>query len=280
MVTRDTHLSALPLTDRLSFRLILLFALVFFTVFFGTWVYDALASFAESRLAEAALSGQPAPIVIDPKLQTELAKVMAFDAIPTEADVRDPFNDRSGLSNVVKLSGAPAAAPQRTSVQPGSSQTVAGSTGGGSGGMRNYPGQSVGGQSGGISMDPAVSREATRDRYLQREERIRAGMDGGPEAEVFSIEDLLPVGVVSGGDEKEEVMFYSQTADRTFSFPVGTRFFDGWLTALRPEGVVFSTDDQYRTARMKSWGRSIKSGTAERVSVFNSPESALTGVNN
>jgi hypothetical protein len=53
-------------------------------------------------------------------------------------------------------------------------------------------------------------------------------------------------------------MFYSRVAEKTLSFPVGTRFYDGWLTELRPEGVVFSFVDNDRTVRMRSWSRSIQ----------------------
>jgi len=33
---------------------------------------------------------------------------------------------------------------------------------------------------------------------------------------------------------------------------------DGWLTELRPEGVVFSFNDYSRTVRLRSWARSLK----------------------
>ena len=74
---------------------------------------------------------------------------------------------------------------------------------------------------------------------------------------VFAIEDLTPVGLVDGGSGQQEVMFYSQAAGKTVSFPVGTMFFDGWLTELRTEGVVFSSNDERRIVRLRSWARSL-----------------------
>ncbi len=269
MVTRDTHFSSLPLTDRLWFRMALLFGAAFFAAFVVSWAYGAISSYRESREAELILSNQPAPIVIDPKLQTDLAKVIAFDSIPDDANFRDPFVDRGGISSNVKLN----AAVQQTSATSGGTTGRATSAGTVFNGSR----QVIAGNA--VPIQDPASVEATRARLADRDERIRAGLDVGPESAAFAIEDLLPVGVVSGGSAQEEVMFYSQSADRTVSFPVGTRFFNGWLAALRPEGVVFNFDDQFRTSRLKSWGRSIKSITGDRLSAIIRPESAWTGVN-
>ena len=76
---------------------------------------------------------------------------------------------------------------------------------------------------------------------------------------IFAIDDLLPVGIVDGGNGQQEVMFYSEAAQRTVSFPIGTVFYDGWLSELRPEGVVFASGDNYRTARLRSWARALRS---------------------
>jgi len=75
---------------------------------------------------------------------------------------------------------------------------------------------------------------------------------------IFAIEDLLPVGIVDGGNGNQEVMFYSEAACRTVSFVPGTSFFDGRLSELRPEGVVFTSFDGRQPLRMRSWSRSLK----------------------
>jgi hypothetical protein len=54
-------------------------------------------------------------------------------------------------------------------------------------------------------------------------------------------------------------LFYSEAAAQTFSFPIGTVFNDGWLSELRPEGVVFASGDNYRTVRLRSWARALRS---------------------
>jgi len=88
----------------------------------------------------------------------------------------------------------------------------------------------------------------------------RSGINGDVpiDPRIFAIEDLLPVGIVDGGNGQQEVMFYSEAAGKTLSFPLGTMFFDGWLTELRPEGVVFSSNDDRRMVRLRSWARSIR----------------------
>jgi len=76
---------------------------------------------------------------------------------------------------------------------------------------------------------------------------------------VFAVDDLLPVGLVDGGNGQQEVLFYSEAVARTFSFPIGTRFFDGWLSELRPDGVVFASYGERPTAKLRSWARALRS---------------------
>ena len=75
---------------------------------------------------------------------------------------------------------------------------------------------------------------------------------------MFAIQDLLPVGIVDGGSGGQAIMFMSESVGKTVSFPVGTMFFDGWLSEVRPEGVVFNFNDGRGTVRMQSWARAAK----------------------
>lgn len=240
-----------PLSERLSLKLLGLFVGSFLAVFIGSWVYDALASFAASREAEAAIVVQPAAVVIDPKIQTELSRVMAYGDPQFSGDIRDPFNDRAGISNLA-----------RTATFSGATQTAGPS--GDEQAAASGPGKSAGPAAGSGTASPVApvvtALEATRLRYQNWLEQARLGVVYEIDPQIFAIEDLMPVGVVSGGDGVQEVMFYSQTADRTISFPVGTRFNDGWLSELRPEGVVFGFWDERRTIRMRPWSRTTKAG--------------------
>jgi len=277
MTRTNRTVSSMPIKDRLSLRLGLLFTAVFAAVFLGGLVYDIFASIAERSETDAV--AQPAPVVIDPKIKTDLAKALAFDVAPADTAISDPFVDRSGISNLVRQTGA---SPVRTVSGSTSSGTSASASSGTVASGRPSIGQAAG-SPGGVASTPEVpASEATRSRYEDRMQKVRLGIDAGPESHVFAVDDLLPVGVVSGGSGEQEIIFYSQSADRTFSFAVGTRFFDGWLSELRPEGVVFTIDDRYRTTKMRSWGRSIKAaGMAANVPYLQ--ESAKTdaaGVSN
>lgn len=249
--------SGIALKDRLGFKLTALFVLTFMLSFIGMWTYGVAQSYVESRAAEDNVVLQPKPIVIDPKIQNELSKVLAFDSTPTPADVRDPFNDRTGISGLLPVTASSGAVQTSTAVQTGTSggsqtnvQTVRGS--GSGGGVIQSAGPA----------EPQVSAvEATKLRFEAWQERARVGADVELDPRVFSIEDLLPVGIVEGGNGTQEVMFFSEAANRTVSFPVGTLFYDGWLTELRAEGVVFSFNDERRTVRMRSWGRSIRAAS-------------------
>lgn len=248
--------SGVAMKDRLGFKLTALFVIVFMLGFIGMWTYGVAQSYVESRAAEDNVVLQPKPIVIDPKIQNELSKVLAFDATPMPADVRDPFNDRTGISGLLPATVSSGAVRTSTAVQTGTSggsqtnvQTVRGS---GSGGV--IPS--------GAPAEPQISAvEATKERFAAWQERARVGADVELDPRVFSIEDLLPVGIVEGGNGTQEVMFFSEAANRTVSFPVGTLFYDGWLTELRAEGVVFSFNDERRTVKMRSWGRSIRAAS-------------------
>ena len=261
MNTVTTVPARLRLIDRLSFRLLLLFLGVFLLLFFALWAWSISMSFVEGQLAQAAAQARQQPVVIDPKLRDELASVMSLTTAPEVVAVKDPFADRTGIVSLSNAQRAVGGVVTTTggSGGSGSPSTVASNTGGG-GGRTNtsvVPGTS-GGSNGGSTVPQLSANEATKQRYeawLQRAATGEIPLD----PQIFSIEDLMPVGVVDGGNGRQEVLFYSEAAGRTLSFPVGTLFADGWLTELRPEGVVFATgEDTRRAYRLRSWARSLR----------------------
>jgi hypothetical protein len=238
-----------PDSGHLALKLGALFLGTIAVVFFGTWIYDLFNSYRESREAENNVVTQPQPIVIDPKIQSDLARVLSYESAPADLDIRDPFNDRANLSQTVSGTITSGTASQSTS---------GGSTSASTGGQ-GTPSVTVPGNPNAPSVAAVESpSDATRRRYLEWLERAQNDPNLQLDPQLFAIDDLLPVGVVSGGNGRDEVIFFSQVAERTWSFPVGTRFYDGWFTDLRPEGVVFSFNDPQRTVRLRSWGRSIK----------------------
>ena len=238
-----------PRSKRLWPKIAGIFTIAFATLLMLFIASELFATLAERSATTEQATGQVTPVVIDQNLAVELAKVLVLDENPDLSDVKDPFSDRAGLSAaVVNTSGSPV------------SQTSASTTGSQGGGS---PAQSTSAPSGGTTSNVAAVPptpspvESTRQRYSEWIDRF--GVNGAPlDPRLFAIEDLLPVGIVDGGSGNQEVMFYSEAVGKTISFPVGTLFFDGWLSELRPEGVVFSFNDYGRTVRMRSWARSIR----------------------
>jgi len=217
-------------------------SVVFFGAFFG---YDLLSTFSEKAAARPANDAAP-PIVIDPKIETDLAKALAFEEPAVTGDVKDPFFDRGNLSGKLANSTI-ASAQQSAAVTPGAS---------GIGPISGSPlglGSKGGNLTGGAPLSVVENTKQRYEKWIEQNAFTGAPLD----PRIFSIEDLLPVGIVDGGNGQQEVMFFSEAADKTVSFPLGTLFYDGWLTELRPEGVIFSSSDR-RTIRMRSWARSIK----------------------
>jgi hypothetical protein len=215
--------------------------LVFFLLFVG---WDILTSIGQSSVAEMN-AGNQQPIVIDPKIADELSKVLAIDQTSNPSDVNDPFFDRARLSggaagtsvtatNAVSSTGGQSKPPTTTVIS------------GGTNGIGGPP----------IAVQSPI--EATRVRYNEWLTRLSAYGDLPLDPRVFAVDDLLPVGIVDGGNGGQEIMFYSEAAGRTVSFGIGTTFFDGRLTELRPEGVVFTSIDGHQQLRMRSWARSLK----------------------
>ena len=268
--------SSKAVKSRLGLKIAGLFAGTFLAVFLAMFFFDLLKTLKEGKDIEAATSNKPAATAIDPKLETELAKVLEQTDAQTTADIKNPFADTSGISGQFQ-STTGSTAPQtttgaRTANQPGSQTTPQ---------KNQSQQQTVTGKTMQPSQEQPVKPEPQKEtlaRLQIREERMRLGMDPGSEAAAFAIDDLLPVGVVSGGDGKDEVMFYSEAACRVVSFPVGTQFYDGWFDSRRDEGVVFGFFDQYRTKRMRAWGRSVKEGCSQQQGLLEqiSPNQALT----
>lgn len=266
--------SSKPAKSRLGLKVAGLFLGTFLLVFIGLSVFDFVRTFGEHALIDAANTSQSPVVAIDPKLEAELAKVLVQTDAQTTADIKNPFADSTGISGqfntpVGATSGSqpPPGTAERTANQPGGQLTPQQ--------QRNQSQQQI---VQGRTVQPAQPvnpQIETRARLQLREERARLGMDAGPEAAAFSIDDLLPVGVVSGGDGREEVMFYSEAACRVVSFPVGTQFYDGWFESRRDEGVVFGFFDRYKTMRMRAWGRSVNQSCTQSLLEQTSPDQAL-----
>jgi hypothetical protein len=271
--------SEYALKDRTSFKLILLFLLTFFVLLIGFVLYSIFTTMFAKSVAGMAVPEQPKVIAIDPKLESELSKVLEYNTEDNgaeskqEAVVNDPFNDRSNISNIV------ANQPNIMTTSPGNQGTTSPNATGTAkkeaGSTNPQPSKdslsgskivnSGGSKSGNNNETVVVKEVSTADRLSVWRQSANYGFSADPEPDLFAVEDLIPVGVVSGGDEKKEVIFYSQAADRTLSFPIGTRFFDAWLTEANDDGVIFRFNDVYNSTRLKSWGRSIKTRSGRKL---------------
>ncbi len=232
---RSLH-PALPARDRLSMRLGLLFVGLFLGVAILLVAWTMFETIADRRLADVSSEVAAPVIVIDPKLQTELAKALAFDTLPATTAVHNPFLDRAGLSGVVVAT----ATTSRPPVASGSSPQMVGSSGGGGG---TSP-QTMLSQNGPASI---IQSYDVPSRYADWLERQKRGEFVGPESEVLAVEDLVPVGFASGGDRAQEVMLFSASLCRTFSFPSGTRFYNGSLYGFDAKEVVFAFQNGLRS---------------------------------
>jgi hypothetical protein len=233
-------------TSSLGFRLLALFGgsfLLFFALFLG---WELFSGFAERTVLSAQVNSQAAPIVIDPKIADELAKVLAQDASADAFDVNDPFVDRAGLSGTAGLVTA--------------SGPLQASTGGSGSKPPSTPSKiqtvTAAGGSTNVAIPPPI--ESTRQRYEAWLQRAANDPALVLDPRIFAVEDLLPVGIVDGGNGGQAIMFISSAAGKTGSFPVGTMFFDGWLSEVRAEGVVFNFNDGRGTVRMQSWARTAR----------------------
>ncbi len=180
--------------------------------------------------------------------------------------VRDPFIDRGGISGLVP---ATLTTGRTTVPSTKAGATVIRNPDGTVASVQNIPGRTSAPGTAAVNVAAeAPPKVTTRDRLARWESNRAYGQSYLPESTLFAIEDLIPVGFVDGGDTEKEVMFYSQAADRTLSFPAGTRFYDGWLLEITAEGVVFRFNDEMRTVRLKSWGRSIRNRSSQTISAM------------
>jgi hypothetical protein len=241
VIVRKNAFSTLPL------KLAGMFAIAFAFFFVLLMAFDLFSGFVGDQLATQQAT-TIANIAIDPRVATELQNVLAARPEMDAIEVSDPFLDRAGLSGVAASTGGGLIPGVNTSLSTASQP------------LSPRSGTSLAPSSGTAVPAPPgapvpTAMEATRARY---HEWVRRGGDGPLDPRVFSIDSIVPVGIVDGGTGGQQVMFYSEAIDKTVSFAVGTMFFDGWLSELRPEGVVFSSIGEPRTHRMLSWARSIK----------------------
>jgi hypothetical protein len=220
----------LPVKERASFRLATLFVGTFVGMVILLIASAVFGALADSQRANAEAEILPAPLVIDQKIQSDLSKAMSFDAEPPTIEVQNPFVDRAGLSGGQGITNG-TVGPQQASTSSTTGVNPTAPAG-------SQP-QSPTTQSGVLQIGPAVVSD-TRSRHDEWFKRLQAGEYVGPESETLAVEDLIPVGYTSGGNRSDEVMFFSQALCVTFSFPAGTRFYDGWLTSLDQNEVVFS----------------------------------------
>ncbi len=275
MTTNTQHIAEPSVMSKLPVKLALLFGVTFLAALLTMLIYSAFIWSMENRALEMNLPAQPAVGDIDPKIEGDLAKVMVFEEQPDDLVIRDPFNDRGGLSAFTKNAGftGSTSSPSRvasngqTGAAPGTAAVLPGSSASNSGGGTSSTGGGAGATVGNSGATTPAPRPDTKARLEAAYSKPGYGQFGEPASTLFSIDDLIPVGVVDGGNGAEEVMFYSIAADRTLSFAVGTRFYDAWLRDIRPDGVVFGFDDKYFSTRLKSWGRSIKTGVRKAYSL-------------
>lgn len=233
--------SVVPLPLKLAGMFVLAFAF-FFIVLFG---YDLLSGFLRGSATNAEVSQAKTSVAVDPKIAIDLENVLTMDPDTAVADVRDPFIDRAGLSAAVTATAA-TSGPGSVGQRPGVNAVT---------GMAGNAVITPGSGGGAVGHATPSAVDATRARY---DAWVRGGAAGTLDPRIFSVEDLLPVGIVDGGSQGQEVMFFSEAVGKTVSFPVGTLFFDGWLSELRTDGVVFSSNDDRHTLRMRAWAHSIK----------------------
>lgn len=224
-----------PLMDRLGVRLGLLFAIAFLGTLLVIGAWAAMDKIAERSQTNAALSVQAPVIVIDPKIQEDLAKALTFDATPAVTQVQNPFVDRANLAGAAAATGTVAATVSKPNAA-GSSTTVAAAQSGMSSGNSSL----VSSSGMGTQMSPfGTVVDNTKARYEDWLERQKRGEFVVPESEVLGVADLVPVGYASGGDRGAEVILMSLSMCRTFTFPAGTRLFDGLLNGFDQREVVF-----------------------------------------
>jgi len=221
---------------RLPLKLALLFVGAFVAVLLAMVAWNLITTFGETRIMAADSDIQTPAIAIDPKIQTDLAKAMSLDAIPAEATVQNPFIDRAGIGSNVAVTSSPTVTNAVASSSPNA-------TTGAANGSRTTI---VSGLSGNAPSLMGPETDNTKARYEDWFNRQRSGYIAGPESETLGVDDLIPVGYADGGDRPIEVILFSISLCRTFSYPVGTRFYNAVLSEIKPSEVVFAVDNGTR----------------------------------
>ena len=230
-----------PGSERFGLKLALLFIGTFLGVLLLIVVWTLFTNIVEGRRAAEQADVQTPPFAIDPRIESDLAKAMSFDAIPTSVEVQNPFVDRAEIGT-----NTPVTTVANASVNNASKPAVANA-----GGTRvvTVPGSRSIGAS---PVTPEVDN--TKARYEDWLNRQRSGYLAGPESETLGVDDLVPVGFADGGDRGMEVILFSISLCKTFSYPVGTQFYNGVLSEIKPQEVVFDVPN----------GRRRKSYSAEQ----------------
>jgi len=236
---------ALPMKDRLSMRLGLLFVGTFAIATLLSIASTMFGAMSDERQASTDQGAATPVIVIDPKIRADLAKAISFDAIPPATEVKNPFLDRDGIGSNLTISPSATASQNARPGEAGSTNTTAVAANGGGMGT---------GASGATSAGSGYDPSALRARYDEWVYRQRRGEFVGSESETLAVEDLVPVGYASGGDRPEEGMLFSVSLCRTFSFPVGTRFFNGMLNGFDQREVLFLFQNGIRSKSYSSAG--------------------------
>jgi len=237
MRTVTTVNAKAPSRERLPLKLALLFVGTFVVLLFVLVASTLVNTFTDSRRAADESEVQTPAITIDPKIQADLAKAMAFDAIPTATEVQNPFIDRASIGTNITVTGGSTNANAVTTNSPNAANSNAAS------GSRMASVTTVSPSGPGL-MAPAVDN--TKARYDDWFNRVRLGYSTGPESETLGVDDLVPVGYADGGDRPPEVILFSISLCKTFSYPVGTRFYNGTLREITPSEVVFAVDNGIR----------------------------------
>ncbi len=277
MTAKPINTTSLPFKDHLSWKFLTLFVTVFLAVFVSGLVYDFYTTRMENQQNDSDSAEQPVLNPVEPKIERDLAQVLAPDSIPNTADIKDPFTDHGGIVGNTATRSSTTTAAVVTAPQSVKIAAAKGGTASKSAPPANSaPGISTPtktNEKAGVQPAENINaKEAIETRVRERRQKMMMGQDAGPESAVLAIDDLLPVGMVSGGSGETEIMLYSQALAQTFSFPIGTHFYDGWMAEWRAEGVAFGHTNQNGAIFIKFWSHSITQQTQGNFSLVNAPE--------
>ncbi|MGB5015021.1 MAG: hypothetical protein WBO68_13435 [Pyrinomonadaceae bacterium] len=239
---------------RLGLSLAGIFTASFLTFLVVFVAYDVFSSFGNRADADRLANEQQTKVVIDPKIEADLAKVLAADPAPAADDVSDAFADRGGLS------AATSQAAQSQGARPGTSdQTAAAGTSGGSTSGGAAAAGTAGGTATVVDISSADAIKARYERWLSPEGDL---VQTRPVAEILVIDDLVPVGFSGGGTSGEEVMLFSKALCKVFSFAPGTAFLNGYLDSFNQQEVIFKTKSGIRRKSYRRPEPCIDTGTS------------------